>query len=82
MSELPCGGEIKGDWSEHPEENQGSLKKEMPGESAPTRSLFLSPLPSVTLFSYFFISSIQGALLAGETYVNIAKGSEVDNIQK
>ena len=31
--------------------------------------------------SYQF-NSIQGALLAWETYVNIAKASEVDNIQK
>jgi hypothetical protein len=28
------------------------------------------------------LNSIQGALLAWETYVNITKASEVDNIQK
>ena len=33
-------------------------------------------------FSALLFNSIQGALLTWETYVNIAKASEVDNIQK
>ena len=45
--------------------------------------LYLSlslPLSFLSLSIQF--NSIQGALLARETYVNVAKASEVDNIQK
>jgi hypothetical protein len=38
--------------------------------------------PLFSLFLSVSLNSIQGALLAWETYVNIAKASEVDNIQK
>ena len=38
--------------------------------------------PLFSLFLSVSLISIQGALLAWETYVNIAKTSEVDNIQK
>jgi hypothetical protein len=53
-----------------------------------SRSLSLSLTDSLSLFlwltDYLFLNfiSIQGALLALETYVIIAKPSEVDNIQK
>ena len=58
-----------------------------PGDLIKTKvlplSLYLSLSLSLCLCLYLYqFNSIQGALLAWETYVNFSKASEVDNIQK